>query len=352
MLVGLSSLTCLGFGSALVMAGSNARTSQIAVRGVAVHDAARRAAAATITVCSSDADYSTIQEAVDHAADGDTITVCDGTYPEQVTIPVGKDGLTLSAESKGAVIKAPTTGWTGGQQGAIVKVEAQRVTIERFTISGPGSGSGSIGYGVEVVTGGSATVDSNDIVHIRDEPLSGDQNGWAIGATGGSVTATSNLIEDFQKDGIMLTGASSVDMITDNTIVGAGPTSKIAQNGITISGGASATVSENDVSKIFYSPNTATATGIIASKSPGDVVIENNTVSDAQAGIYLISGPSAITVRGNTIHGGNYGIVVQAASAVRVVGNTTHDQANNGLLATDDAKGKHVRRELRERCHR
>ena len=36
----------------------------------------------------------------------------------------------------------------------------------------------------------------------------------------GSVTATSNLIKDFQKTGIRLTGVGSANTIKDNTIVG------------------------------------------------------------------------------------------------------------------------------------
>ena len=111
------------------------------------------------------------------------------------------------------------------QTKAIVEVAgAHDITITGFTIEGPCiyHGVGCIGYGVEVDNGGSATVDSNDILDIRDDPLSGNQNGWAIGAIGGSVTATSNLIKGYQKAGIKMTGAGTVDTITGNTIVGAG----------------------------------------------------------------------------------------------------------------------------------
>ena len=98
MLVALAAVTFLGFGSALVFAGSKAGTSQSGLRVVSVHNAARHTAA-----CSS----GSIQDEVDAAAAGSTITVCDGTYPEQVTIPAGKDGLKLLAQSKHTVIKAP-----------------------------------------------------------------------------------------------------------------------------------------------------------------------------------------------------------------------------------------------------
>jgi len=53
-----------------------------------------------------DADFSSIQAAVDAAAPGDTIEVCPGTYREQVTID--KDNLTLVSEKHWkATILAP-----------------------------------------------------------------------------------------------------------------------------------------------------------------------------------------------------------------------------------------------------
>src|SRR5712692_2967709 len=81
--------------------------------------------------------YMTIQAAVNAAMPGDTIKVCAGTYMEQVTIPAGKDNLTLfSAPDLQAVIKAPLV-MTGPE--AIVRVNgAYNVTIRHFTITGPG----------------------------------------------------------------------------------------------------------------------------------------------------------------------------------------------------------------------
>jgi pectin methylesterase-like acyl-CoA thioesterase len=50
----------------------------------------------------------TIQSAVIAAVSGDEIKVCRGIYVEQVTIPAGKDDLTLFSEgARQAIIKAP-----------------------------------------------------------------------------------------------------------------------------------------------------------------------------------------------------------------------------------------------------
>src|SRR6476659_6963149 len=63
---------------------------------------------ATITVgVGTGYDYAHIQEAVDHAQDGDTIMVAGGVYAEQVLI-TGKTGITIEAVADATVeIVAP-----------------------------------------------------------------------------------------------------------------------------------------------------------------------------------------------------------------------------------------------------
>src|SRR6266567_8420058 len=125
--------------------------------------------------------YPTIQSAVDAANPGDTIKVCSGIYIEQVTIPTGKDGLTLfSAPDLQAIIMAPPV-MTGPM--AIVRVNgAHDVTIRHFTITGPGGGPcNSIRYGVFVDNSGSALITDNHITEIHDTPFSGCQNGPGVG---------------------------------------------------------------------------------------------------------------------------------------------------------------------------
>ncbi len=224
---------------------------------------ATQAFAATRTVgppTCQQATFSSIQAAVNASAAGDKIIVCAGTYTEQVSVPAGKDGLTLQSNGHlAAIIQAPAA---MSSPKAIVRVTgSQNVKITDFQIQGPGDGGcDSLEFGVRIDGGGSATVSNNRITHIRDEPFSGCQNGVGIQAgraadsTSGSVTAKSNVIDDYQKNGITVSNAGSLGTITGNTIVGAGPTPVIAQNGIQVSSGASGTVSKNDVSGNVYSP--------------------------------------------------------------------------------------------------
>lgn len=264
-------------------------------------------------------EYPTIQLAVDAAEPGDKIKVCRGVYLEQVTIPAGKDGLTLfSVPNLQAVIKAPPV-MTDPK--AIVRVNgAQNVTIRHFTISGPGGGGcDSIRYGVRVDNYGSALITDNHITEIRDAvsvggALSGCQNGHAVNigrvADGGIGTGTvvHNLIDKYQKGGVLVANNGSRAEVAYNEIVGT-PSESIAQNGIQASAGVVADIHHNKVSRNVYIPAGTVATGILLSSQPGPTRAHHNDVFMNEDGIGIFTSPSGgievsyNNVRNNTTDG-------------------------------------------------
>jgi parallel beta-helix repeat protein len=240
-------------------------------------------------------EYPTIQSAVNAAVPGDKIKVCRGVYIEQVTIPVGKDGVTLfSVPDLQAVIKAPPV---MADPKAIVRVNgAQDVTIRHFTITGPGgTGCDSIRYGVRVDGGGSALITDNHITEIRDllsasGALSGCQNGHAVNigrvadAGVGTGTVVHNLIDKYQKTGVLVSNAGSSAEVAYNEVIGT-PSQTIAQNGIQVSAEAEGDVHHNKVSQNVYIPAGTVAVGMLLSSEPGPTRFHHNDVFMNEDGI-------------------------------------------------------------------
>jgi parallel beta-helix repeat protein len=321
--------------------------------------------------------YTTIQAAVTAANAGDKVKVCPGTYTEQVTIGAGKDGLSLESEKPlQAIIKAPAV-MTPSK--TVVYVNgAQNVGVRGFTITGPGGGScDSIEYGV-LVDNGSATVEKNHITSIRDvDPASVDtgtghsgcQNGAGVrfgsqfAGTTGTGSIRDNVIDDYQKGGIVVDNTGSDATIEHNTVTGWGPSAANAQNGIQVSRGATASIKNNAVSGNVYTVGDYEAIGIYL-YNPGDVSTENNKVSANDAGIVMYrddSSSSTLSVRNNDVSGSTYdGIEVDTTASVEnnkvhengegiglyygvtgasIKNNEAKNNASNGFFADFDTSG-------------
>jgi parallel beta-helix repeat protein len=313
------------------------------------------------------ADFPTIQAAVTAASPGAHIMVCPGTYVEQVTVPAGKDNLTLQSQKPlQAIIQAPAL--MLGQK-TIVRIQAQNVKLQQFTIQGPGGfGCDSIEYGVRVDSGGSATIEHNHITHIRDNPFSGCQNGVAVQIgraaemTTGSATVKNNDIDDYQKNGVTVSNNGSSADIENNDIQGAGPTTLNAQNGVQVSSGATADVKNNTISGNVYTVSGTTATGILLF-TPGSTDIENNRLNADDTGVYAFdAGGTSSTVENNKIVNGTYdgitvdlsdglsvqnnkvqtndnGVGVYETSSASITNNDVDDNRTNGFFADTDTSG-------------
>jgi hypothetical protein len=231
------------------------------------------------------ADFTSIQAAVSAAAPGDTIRVCAGVYQEQVQIPAGKDGLKLfSTPKRAAVIKAPPVMATGD----LVHVNGARdVSIDRFVISGPLPDalfcSTNTRTGVRVGAGGSASLADNHITEIRSTSpaLRGCQNGVAVlvgrrfDGDVGQAELRANLIDRYQKAGVVVDNAGSYAEIDQNRIEGDGPNPVNAQNGVQVGREADADVFKNVIVDNSFSPGTFSASGILMFETTGLQIKDN-----------------------------------------------------------------------------
>lgn len=289
--------------------------------------------------------FCTIQSAIDDGdtSPGDTIQVAAGTFVEQVDDHKGV--ILVGAGAGSTFIKAPASIPVAANAASYVVrfTSGGSSEISGFTITGPGpSGCGSIRGGLFVRDGSFANIHDNTITAIRDSSFSGCQNGVAIEVgrsalpTTGTATIKNNLIEDFQKNGITVSGAGSSATIEGNTINGAGPTTIIAQNGIQFSSGATGSATDNTLTGFSYTPFSVVSTGFLLFDA-ANVVIDNNDINEGQAGIYQYLGSA--TIKNNTIKStsagtgsaGFWGIIVSEGTGDVSGNEITSDGSSGGV---------------------
>jgi hypothetical protein len=275
-----------------------------------------------------DAQYTTIQSAVTAAQRGDTIVVCPGTYTEQVKVQTHqKDGIKLvSQKPLQAVIVAPAVETSPK---AIVLIEgADGVSLAGFTVKGPfvepGCGSPlpntdpmnpviDVHKGVYVKNGFRETIAGNHITQIQNSnpALFGCQEGVAVqigrnaeSATG-SALVVANVIDDYQKGGVVVDNAGTYAAVVQNVIRAATAVQpNIAPNGVQISRGAGAEVLYNKVSRNKYlgDPSNGNGSGILLYQPGADKVdVNRNESFDNDDGLPLISANKEL-VQGNYSH--------------------------------------------------
>lgn len=136
---------------------------------------------------------------------------------------------------------------------------------------------------------------------IGESPLNGSQHGvaiyWRAFGSMGSVTGkiSGNTIFGYQKGGIVTNGQGAQAIISENNVTGVGATPLIAQNGIQVGYGASASVMRNKVSNNSYSGTSAASGGILVVGGSGygadsytvNTKINDNVLTNNDVGVYL-----------------------------------------------------------------
>lgn len=231
--------------------------------------------ARTITVGhTTDADYWTIQEAVDAAdpSGGDTVQVMIGTYNENVVV---SKSLILQSDDKDRTII------DDGGSGIVVLATMDNVTIRGFTIQG-----GSTGV---LLNGNNSTVTDNRIRNVGSRAI--ELSAYTTGNT-----ISSNTIEDVGESvayGIYL-GLSADNTISNNTIESMGG-DKYAY-GIYLDLSTGNTISSN----LIKSVSAGCAYNIYFHSSSSNIVI-NNTLSACDFGLYLTHGSTMNHIYHNNI---------------------------------------------------
>ncbi len=240
-----------------------------------------------------------IQGEVDHALPGDTVLVKDGIYTENLVI---ETDLTIIGESLETIIQAPDIiPVCFGTRHPIVCVQDAVVELDTLTVDGAGKGNVNNSFVGVAYHNAGGLVKNGQIIRVEDTPFSGAQHGIAMylyneDTVARSFTIDNVFITDFQKNAMALNAAENTPLtvsVLNNEIIGHGPTTITAQNGIQVYGDLiSGSIENNIISGIGYD-NTNAATKWVATSILNfyaDVDVIGNTITEAQTALYNMDG--------------------------------------------------------------
>jgi hypothetical protein len=211
-----------------------------------------------------------------------------------------RDSINMTAAQIGGNVTSPLDA-----TGCNIGVYYDNTTSGNVTSGAEIFGANYFGVVVNGDVGAVSVNVTNSTIHdIGEIPLNGTQHGNAIyyRAFGGTASGTisGNEITHYQKNGITANGSVSAT-VTNNTVIGEGPVSYIAQNGIQVGYGAKADVSANNVSGNAYTgPGGASSAGILVVGGPCfglpytvGLDIKKNTLTNNDVGVWLFNADTA-----------------------------------------------------------
>jgi parallel beta-helix repeat protein len=287
---------------------------------------AQEMSAASVTyivgTCTSGTHFSTIQSALDADPAPNTVEVCPGQYGEQITItkPVTLEGI---AEGNGSLaeIGLPANYTVnahveGGSDTAIAQVYVDHVSggsvnLKNLAVTGDGFGGlggPGAGFFIGVLYEQSSGTINQVITWAQDNNDGGqDVNGWGMWIEGGSsnpsVTVENSSVHNFSGGGIFAIGDTTAPDLTVTIKNNFVSSAYEGNNNIVVYQGTNPTVSGNTVIGGEY--------GILIVAPTGSIT--GNTFLGSQTGIALTAdGPS---VTSNNIYGAiAYGIDLSATA--------------------------------------
>ncbi len=301
--------------------------------------------------------YNSVQAAINAASAGAKISVCSGTYEEQLQITksvslqaAGTPQLKLPASpvsSTTACGEALTTARPDSPtQDEIDVCGAVSVSIKGLAMDAawPAGTCNDDLYGIFVGDGASLALSNSSVLAAGAQPINGCQGGIGIevgtGRTSPAETGTASLsnvlVEGYQKNGINVIAKGSKATLKKVTVKGAGLTNVIAQNGFEVGEGAEASATGSSFSDNRYE-GAAAATGMIVfEESAGPSVNKSSFENDDIGAYYGESGTATITISSSKFLNDIYdGVFLEEGNAV--LNKDTFDGGEDGIGISQSA---------------
>ncbi|MCW2926859.1 MAG: hypothetical protein JWM86_827 [Thermoleophilia bacterium] len=229
------------------------------------------ASADTITVCAAACDWTTIQEAVDSASDGDVINVAAGNYPENVdvdTVDVTITGAKADADGRTRAVDAGET-VIDAATGYALSVANATVVVDGLVLRG-GSASSSGGL---LATSSSVT--------LRDSIV--DRGYYGVRATG---TGAEALLIERVRLATSTFAASATSLLTATVQDAAMSTTSGSGKGVVFSSVATSDLHDSSV----VTSMVGTAEGVsIGGASAVSTSVRNNVIEGYVPGVDVLS---------------------------------------------------------------
>ena len=198
--------------------------------------AAALAPAAFAATRSVPSQYSTVQAAINAASAGDTISIANGTYSGQVSVPSSKTGLIIQGASNTGTIL------TSGQNQTTVTVAATDVTINNIKLQNSYTGDTNTNH-VLVVTAARCAVRSS-YLNGRQDTLYAQGAGSSVYVTGSEIQGSVDFVYGHGR--IFVTNSTIREIRGNGATIGAPNTASSQNYGIvfsscTITSGGTAT---------------------------------------------------------------------------------------------------------------
>jgi hypothetical protein len=260
-------------------------------------------------------DYSAVQAAITAGGAGANISVCPGTYTEQLTITKaaklsaasGANTATLSmpASPKEATTKCDTT-------------ESDPHQLDEISVCAPGAVVAITGLDVEAVVPLSGCGDGLNGIFVGEGTLKattvvvngastslpeekGCQQGIAINVGSidpteeGHATLKDVTVFGYEKNGPTVSGKGSTMAITASTVTGEGPDTHTAQNGIQVGYGAEGTIKSSTISgnecnlPVHCGASVEQASGVLFYGAAAGSAVSSSTLKENDLGAYYDS---------------------------------------------------------------